>query len=72
MTKLEQKIRNDPRVAELWREDDGCFQDETESPLSWWCSLKPGYVYEEGSNIHEATLTAVVRELKTVQKPASL
>jgi hypothetical protein len=66
MSKLEQKIRSNPRVTELWDEDDGCFGH---NKSSWWASLRPGYycTSTDTGSIHEGTLSDVAKCVKFAQ-----
>lgn len=51
-------IRADPRVDELWSEDDGfrgCGRP------AWWCSLKTGWIWSDGVHtLHEATVAEIL------------
>lgn len=64
---LREKIIGDPRVQELWRENDGCFVNDG-FPLSWWATLKDGFNFEDCSSIHEPTLTRIWNQLQSVEK----
>lgn len=50
-------IEDDPRVEELWSEDNGWGAG---SSCDWWCSLKPGWSWcPETHCIHEGTVREV-------------
>ena len=50
------QLRADPRIREVWQEDDGCFEADG-YPLSWWASLNPGWVTDNmESALHEPTI----------------
>jgi len=53
------EIKADPRIAEVWREDDGCFGDRP----SYWATLADGWRWEETSSLHEPTVKALAAAL---------
>lgn len=62
MTKIEQRIRMDHRVAFV--------SDERSSGDGIWVYLRHGFAYlHEWHQIHEETWTACYRELKSGVKP---
>ena len=55
------QIEADPRVDELWSEDDGW--NDNGRP-AWWCALKLGYSWcPETHVIHEGTIREVAAVL---------
>ena len=58
MSKLEQKLRADPRVEDLSHDDDG-----------WWLYLSHGLHTDQGQGSHlisDTSLTRVARELRGI------
>jgi hypothetical protein len=56
-TKIEEKIRQNKLVDQLWWEDGH----------GWWCGLVTGWVFSMSDNVHcvrENTLTAIAQELR--------
>lgn len=54
----------DPRIDELWQEDDGCFHP---TRPSWWASLTPGWRWEACTTLHEATIKALCAAVEDAQ-----
>jgi len=52
--KTSAKAKQDPRVFDIFMENDYCFG----KPTSWWIYLREGYICESMgcATIHEATL----------------
>ena len=61
-------IENDPRVDEIWHENEGFERDS-----SWWCYLKPGWqAYgNQQHSIHEETIKDVCSVLEDVTEWAN-
>jgi hypothetical protein len=59
-------LRSDPRVAEIWREDDGCFGDRA----SYWLALAPGLNWDGCSCLHEATVADLCERIGEVVEGA--
>jgi len=59
-------LRNDPRVVEIWREEDGCFGARS----SYWVALAPGYSWEGCSCLHEPTVSDLCARIGDVVKGA--
>lgn len=60
------ELRRDPRVAEIWREDDGCFGDRP----SYWLALASGFNWEGCSTLHEATVADLCAQIEHVVEGA--
>jgi|DEB0MinimDraft_4_1074332.scaffolds.fasta_scaffold38437_2 hypothetical protein len=54
----------DPRVDEIWQEDDGCFPGYA---LSYWLALADGYNWEGCSCLHEPTIRELCNVLHRVE-----
>lgn len=52
--RTKKQIEADPRVVDLWQEQDGCFHP---TRPSWWATLAPGWQWDDCTNVHEATLS---------------
>ena len=64
-SKTLQALKDDPRVAEVWREDDGCFGHNV---LSYWVSLHDEYICAdmECGSIHERTVKDLWQKMQSV------
>lgn len=63
-------IENDPRVSEIWREDDGFFGDDDNPNGNYWVALKAGFqVYGNCQHvIHEPTIAQVCEVLNDAEE----
>lgn len=59
------ELKADPRIVEVWRERDGCFSSDG---LSYWVELAPGFLWEECSCLHEATVADLCAALRDVYR----
>lgn len=57
------KMAADPRITEIWMEDDGFRED---GRPSYWASLAQGYNFDGCSCIHEATIKDLYAALDQV------
>lgn len=48
------QLEADPRVREVWREHDGCW--DTNGGRSYWAALADGWKWEGCSTLHEPTV----------------
>jgi|TARA_R110000824_G_scaffold54336_11_gene149926 hypothetical protein len=55
------ELKADPRIDEVWREDDGCWPGVN----AYWASLAEGWRWEECITLHEPTVECLLEALKT-------
>ena len=58
-------VKRDPRVVEVWQEDDGARFD---GRPSWWAALAPGYNFDGVSTLHEPTIKDLCAALERVEE----
>ncbi len=54
------ELKADPRVTEVWREEDGAWDDY---PMSYWVALAEGWRWEECITLHEPTVKRLLEAL---------
>ena len=62
------RLERDPRVVDIWTEDDGCFQsDGGKDRLGIWIQLAPGFNWRGCSCCHEGTVRDALTALRAVE-----
>lgn len=59
------RMARDPRVDEIWTEDDGFRED---GRPSYWASLAPGFNWDGCSCLHEGTIADLYAALDHVSE----
>lgn len=58
------RMARDPRIEEIWMEDDGWRDD---GRPSYWASLAPGYNWQGCTTLHEGTVKGLYEALELVE-----
>lgn len=61
------RMGRDPRVSEIWMEQDGCFERRP----SYWVALADGWLWEECVALHEPTIKRLYGALSQVYHRSS-
>lgn len=56
------------RVAEIWQEEDGCFEDTNGDRPSWWAELKDPWRWDDCTTCHEGTFANLKSAIKDAIK----
>ena len=63
------QIKADPRVVEVWTEEDGCWPDINRG-VAYWATLAAPYRWEGCSTLHEPSVARLSEALDNVEPEA--